>query len=165
MRKLIDGLVEKLFEAERRRLAGEINELNSRNKKLKNSTIDGFMYGGDFYAPFGVAMTVVGKGQAKQTLHFQLNNEMDAWVREQKSINDDQTLIKQMLFCLLKPCQSERDIRNALPECLVSLVQGLNQHPRADEAGYTLRGDERGLRQFNKLLPKMELYSATRLLY
>jgi len=163
--KLVAELMEKLFEAEKRRLANVITELNRSNKLAKSLQMDGFLFGGQLYMPTGVSTTVAGPGQAKATLHFGLNDQMETWLRDQKVIRDDQDLIRQMLFRLLKSCNSEREIRSALPECLISLVQGLGKEPRADREGYTLDGDERATRQFLKLLPKMEFYSVTRLLY
>jgi hypothetical protein len=163
--ELIRVLLEKLFEAEKRRLANVINELNTSNKRLKNIKVDGFLYGGTFYLPSGVSIVVAGVTQAKAMLHPALSREMDVWVQDQKNIHSDQDLIRQMLFRLLKPCRSDRENRNALPECLVCLVSDLAKHPRSDSAGYTLRGDERASRQFDKLLSKMEVYSAARLLY
>ena len=163
--EVINLVLQKLFEAEKRRLAGIITELNSSNKRLNGHIADGFLYGGQLFMPSGVSTVVAGPGQCKPTLHFSLNNEMDAYTRDLKTVKDDHDLIRQMLFLLLKPCTNEREVRNTLPECLVSLVQGLNNEPRADNAGYTLRGDHRAMRQFAKLVPKMEIYSVGRLLY
>lgn len=165
LRELIDALVKKLFEAERRRLASIITALNSRNKTLKGMTTDGFLFGGTYFLPSNVSKVVVGAGQAKPSLHFSLVPEMNAWVHDAKFVNDDQDLIRQMLFRLLKSCRNLGEVRNALPECLVGLSDVLKQYPRADEEGFTLRGDERAERQFKKLLPKMEIYSAARLMY
>lgn len=162
--KVINFVLEKLFEAEKRRLAGVILELNNSNKRLKSLTADGFLYGGQVFMPSGVS-TVVQQGVCKPTLHFTLNNTMEAWLKDEKTVKDDLCLIKQMLFRVLKPCTSDREIRNALPECLVVLVPGMGNEPRADNAGYTLRGDLRAMRQFSKLVPKMEIYSVGRLLY
>jgi hypothetical protein len=113
----------------------------------------------------GKSATVLAAGQAKVTLDFSLNGEMELWLKDRKIIKDDAAMIKQVLWKLLTPCQTEIHIRNALPECLVNLIQSLKSHPRTSEAGYTLMDDPRAYRQFQKYLPKMELYSVTRLLY
>lgn len=164
-REVINELLTKLFEPERRRLQSRIGELNNANQALKGSNIDGFIYAGEYYRPSKGNLTVAGPGQAKPSLHFSLNDRMVEWLADRKACTDDESLIKQTLFKLLKPCETDAHIRNALPECLVSLVQGLINHPRTDEPGWTLRGDERGMRQFNKILPKLEAYSVARLLY
>lgn len=162
--QIISALIEKLFEPEKRRLAATINDLNASNKRLKKLQFDGFLYGGKVYRPSGVSTVVMSAGQANAGLDFSLNHVMESWLRDQKIILDDQAFIKQMLFRLLKPCQSGHQVRNALPECLVGLA-GLGDSTRTDPMGFTLEGDERALRQFAKLLEKMELYAVTRLLY
>ena len=163
--KLINELLETLFAPEKRRLAGVITELNKTNKQLKNLSADGFIYGGIVYMPSGVSTTVVGPGQAKNSLDFSLYDEMERWLKDSKTVFDDQSLIRQMLFLLLWPCQKNRDIRDTLPDCLVSLIPDLKQHPRSLNPGWTLDHNERARKQFDKLLPKMELYSAARLFY
>lgn len=162
--KFITLLMEQLFAPETRRLAIVINKLSGHNKILKRAAADGFLYGGILYMPTGSVVTA-GPNQAKTSLDLSLNSEMDTWIQDQKAIRCDQDLVKQMLFRLLKPCKSVREIRNTLPECLISLVPELNAEPRTDPAGYTLEGDERAKRQFDKLLPKIEMYSVTRFLY
>jgi len=162
---LINELATKLFEPEVRRLLAMITTLNADNKKLKDLKVDGFLYGGQFYMPSGVSTVVLAAGQAKATLHFSLNSAMERWLKDRKTIQDDRDLIKQMLFLILKPCESEQDIRDALPECLVSLDPTLSQYERSNDHAYTISHDVRAMRQFEKFLPKMMLYSATRLLY
>lgn len=163
--ELISDLLTKLFEAEKRRLKAVINELNSQNKRLKNLAVDGFLYGGQLYMPSGVSTVVAGPGQCKATLAFKLNDQMETWLRDHKTIRDDHDLIKQMLFRLLKPCISERAIRDALPECLVTLDRRFSTYCRSDPPGWPFENDPRAMRQFLKLVPKMEVYSAARLLY
>lgn len=162
---VIKQLTKVLFEPEDRRLKSIINELNTSNKKLKTLTTDGFLYGGQFYRASSGTTTVLSAGQAKNTLDFSLNGEMERWFKDHRIITNDASMIRQILWKLLKPCNTEVHIRNALPECLVNLIPHLKTHPRTSEAGYTLREDERAWRQFQKYLPKMELYSVTRLLY
>ena len=166
MNSVINVVMQKLFEPEKRRLNGVIIDLNRSNKELKALKVDGFLYGGKLYMPSGVSTVALAANQAKSTLDVSLWNEMDRWVKDRKSIEDDVAMVRQMLFKLLKPCKTKREVRNALPECLVNLIQGLAaNHPRHDTAGYTLEGDERSMRQFVKFLPKMELYSVMGLLY
>jgi hypothetical protein len=165
LNETINALIITLFEPENRRLKGMINELNTSNKRLKTTKVDGFLYGGKLYLPTGVPTMVFAAGQSKHTLDFSLNGEMERWLKDSKVINDDASMIKQTLWKLLKPCQTDIHVRNALPECLVTLIPGLKVHPRTSEAGYTILEDTRAWRQFQKYLPKMELYSITRLLY
>lgn len=109
--------------------------------------------------------TIMALGQAKNSLDFSLNEEMECWLKDTKIINEDRDQIRQMLFLMLRTISTERELRNVLPECLVSMIDGLNKHPRMDPDGYTLRGSLRGMAQYQKLLPKIEIYSVSRLLY
>lgn len=161
----VKGLADKLFEPELRRLKNQITEMNARNKHLSNLSVDGFLFAGQFYMPSNVSTIISGPGQAKSTLHFSLNGEMEAWLRDRKIIQDDQDLIRQVLFIMLKPCQSNQAIRDVLPECLVSLIPGLGSYSRMDPEAYTILEDPRAMRQYERLLPRMMLYCATRLLY
>lgn len=161
---LINKLMVSLFAAEERRLAAFIIELNDRNKVAQNASIDGFLYNGKAYMPSSGQLVIPSKGEAKPTLHCDLQDEMETWVKDMKSIHDDSLLVRQMLFRILQPCRSETEIRDALPECLVSMA-GLPHHPRCENAGFTLRGDHRAMRQFAKLMDKIQVYSVTGMLY
>lgn len=161
---LIKSITDKLFEPEARRLASMINDLNTKNKELRAVSVDGFLYGGKLYMPSGVSTIVRSGTQSKVTLHFSLNQEMETWLWDCKIIKTDQDLIKQMLFLLLKHCTNEQDLRDTLPECLINLVF-TQPPPRRNQPGYTLEDNERAQRQFQTILPKMELYSSTRLFY
>lgn len=166
MREVIDAILNKhLFVAEFRRLEGLIDRINTQNKELKQSNIDGFIYGGKFYRPANRSLILAGPGQAKQTLHKELWPTMEDYLQDASTINNDKQMIAQSLFMLLKPCRTKPEMRDALPECIISFWDGLSQFPRTMPAGYTLEGNERAKRQFEKVLPKIEFYVATRLLY
>lgn len=162
---LVRKLTASLFVAEERRLNGKIVELNTRNKQVRKLQVDGFLFSGQFYLPTGVSTVRFGPGQAKAPLHDSLVDSMEEYLADQKSIRTDQNLIRQTLFQVLSNCRTDQDFRNALPECLVEHIEGLNRLSRTEEPGYTVRSNPRALRQFQKALPKIELYAATRLIY
>jgi hypothetical protein len=161
----IQTLVAKLFEAEKRRLNQIIVTLNQQNKLLKEAQADGFMFGGQFYLPTTGSLMVAGPGQAKTFLHKNLHEPMDLYLKDHKLTKDDEFYISQTLVKLLIPCRSLQDIRDALPECLVACLPELAKLSRRNEPGFTIQEDERALRQYEKILPKMQVYSAARMLY
>jgi hypothetical protein len=163
--KLITALTGQLFEAEDRRLNGVIVRLNQENKQLTGSRIDGFLYLGQLYMPTGVNTTVADRHQAKTALHKSLIEPMERHLKDRKAVADERRIISQMLLTLLSPCRTAQDIRDTLPECLVNCVSGLVSQPRTREAAYTIQDNPRAMRQYEKLLPKMEVYSAARFLY
>lgn len=160
---LIKTLTDHLFAPEERRLAGYISKLNQRNKKLSEIKTDGFLYAGVFYQPADATL-VLDRHQYKPSLHISLQADMEKHMRDRAEVMEERALISQTLFLLLKPCYSNQDYRDALPECLASLLK-LTHMPRTREMAYTIEHNARAKRQFEKILPKMEIYSTAGLLY
>ena len=158
-------ITDRLFVAEGRRLNGYLIELNTKNKQLKDTLIDGFIYGGKYYQPREVTLWVAAFGQARTPLHRSLQGEMENYLTDKKSVDDERKLITQTLYTLLAPCRTNQQIRDALPECLLDCFEGVSNLPRSQEVGFTLRDNPRALRQFEKILPRIEIYSVARLLY
>lgn len=90
---------------------------------------------------------------------------MEKWLKDRETVLTDRSLIRQILFLLIKTRYDKQEIRDALPECLVPLVPGCSLLPRTREPGWTLQHKPMALRQFHDLTPKMEVYSAARLFY
>lgn len=153
-----------LFEAEYRRLDAVISSLNQRNKRLYDAKVDGFLYAGQFYLPRDATLRTVG-AVAKTPLHGSVENEMIAFLADREIVTTDQGFIRQTLHALLRLCRTDQQARDALPECLVSCYPSFARLPRYDEVAHSIRDNPRALRQFEKFLPKMELYSALKLLY
>jgi hypothetical protein len=161
---IIDPLTAKLFAAEERRMGNLVSKLNTRNKHLSDTKVDGFIHRGLYYIPKD-AVSIRGAKQSKTALHLSLIGEMESFLKERKRVEDDRKLISQVLFLLLSPCTSLQDIRNALPECLVGCVPDLVRLNRTDDAAYTIRDNPRALRQYETALLKIEIFVATQLLY
>jgi len=166
---LILYIIDNLFEAEFRRLEKKLTAINIENKQLLLIKIDGFLYLDKFYRPNTGTLMVANKDMYKNALHKNLWGEMDEHIEDIKNTNKDKLLVKQTLVFLLISCKTWQDIRDALPECLVNIAcydnlskeYSLRQH----EAAYTIQDNPRALRQYEKVLPLMEMYSVTKLLY
>lgn len=157
---IIDHICKVLFTAERRRLQKVIDGFFRSNQEAYGERFDGFHYMGRYYRPAGLV------GQLKRKiLHFSLHPQMDAHLKDEATIDEHEQQIRQTLFKLLDPCRSEQDIRDALPNCLTDTLGSSAKLPRVQEEAFTIRGDERAMRQYEKCLPTIELYSAARLLY
>jgi len=151
-----------LFTAEKRRLEVAMVSLHESNQRIRATRSDGFVYQGDFYVPLG---TPNGNRTIIQ-LDPTLIPEMDYHLSDRKTVELDQKRIGQILFKLLHPCQTLQHIRDTLPECLTdTLPHGMAQLERMDQPGWTIAGDARSLRQFADVEPKIQFYSAARLLY
>ena len=162
---LIDHLVPKMLGPDRRRLAGMLTELNKKNRRLQDAKVDGFIHMGQWYLPRTESVTIAHNSLPKTTLHRSLYAEMDAYLAEEQALGGEIRQMSQMLFLLLDPCQNQQDIRDALPECLVNQITGLNDMPRQREAAWTIQDNPRAMRQYEKILPIMEVYSTAGLLY
>lgn len=161
---IVTALTTRLFEAEERRLGAIISSLNKRNKGMAEVKLDGFLYLGIFYLPKDATLRSVGP-VAKTALCGSLYGEMESFLQDKKQVLDEQKLIKQILFTLLRPCRNNQNFRDALPECLVNCLPDLARLLRQEETAWTIRDNPRALRQYEKFLPRMELYSAAKLLY
>jgi hypothetical protein len=163
--KFLGGLIERLFEADMRRLNGIIITLNAENKKLKRLQTDGFIHDGIRYIPQIDTVILVNRGEAMPTLDVSLHPRMEDYLKDLKGVLNEKPAILQMLARLLHPCLNHQDTRDALPECLVNFIPAYKSIPRTREPAYTIQDDERTLRQYTKLLPKIEAYSVGQLLY
>ena len=72
-----------------------------------------------------------------------------------------------MVFRLVQGCTTRQDIRDVLPECLVAQDKdmGLQTFERTRPPAYTLDNDKRAMKQYEKILPIIEYYSGTHLLF
>lgn len=90
---------------------------------------------------------------------------MQTHLKDRVAVKLDRDQIRQILHKLLDVCLHMEHVRDALPECLVSLVPDLAKMPRKLPQERFLQVDARLKRQFLMLLPKMEMYAVSRFLY
>jgi hypothetical protein len=157
--KLIQHILDQLFAAEQRRLQRKIDELHKSNQELHREKLDGFLYMGVPYFP---ADALAGS-RAKKTLHLRLWPDMDEHLADKQKVELDRNLIHQVLFRAIEPCHCIEHVRDAIPDCIAdTLPEPLaSMERRGGPNWYT----ERDLKQWNKAMPLVELYSATRLIY
>jgi hypothetical protein len=164
--RLIEHIAKVLFEAERRRLQNWIDKLTRANQEANtNPKLEGFLYEGVYYRPSWIGRGVWPHG----ALHHSLADDMRVFLKDKKSVDDDERFIRQTLFALLYPCKNNQDIRDTLPECLLPVIAvpgiGLASLSRTRQPACTIEGNARALRQYEKILPKIELYTAARMMF
>ena len=159
--QFIDHILRGLFAAEERRRNREIAELNKANEEAHQGRFDGFSYGGRVYRLAGL------KGQLSlKVLHHTLYERMDAFLADHQEVANDRQEISQVLFRLISPCMTLQELRDAVPNCLTQfLPDNAKQLERRFAEVFTLTGNPRLTKQYQKALPKMELYSSAHLLY
>lgn len=164
--RFIEQLKDKLFEPEERRLKRGIDRLVEMHEEIKGPSYMTFMFGGEKYC-HSRATTI---STVVPMLAWELNEEMEKWLKDRKSVNLDKDQIGQMIFRLQDAVmktgheQELQERRDALPECLVFLVPGFQSIPRRFNIEFFLR-TERDMRQYQKILPKIEMYAMSKLIY
>lgn len=156
---MIKHMMEQLFAAEDRRIARNLDELHKQNQEATGQQLDGFMFEGKFYRHSNAA----AGGGKRSTIHLSLWPKMEDVIRDTNQITEDRRNIEQVLFRLIEPCHCLQHVRDAIPECIVDItpVEVRELHRMGGPNWQTLRD----LRQYNKILPRIEFYSATRLIY
>lgn len=160
------AIVKHLFLAELKRLDDTLLELIKQNETCQ-AVYDtaGFQYQGEFYRAKN-ASRIPPYGE-RLTLHESLTDKMNRYLERSGRLLWECTVVNQMVFRLVQGCTSRQDIRDALPECLVAQDKemGLLEFERTRPAAYTLNDDKRAMKQYEKVLPLIEYYSGTHLLF
>lgn len=150
-----------LFEAEFRRLNSNMDKIITNNNDLLHAQYDGLIHNGTRYRLSNIIKGYSGFPAA----HPELWDAVVAHSKDMDRVDHDNKMIKQILFKLTTDCISMQDLRDALPDCLANLVDKLHLYDRTREEAYTISNDERAVRQYITLRPKIEFYCMARLIY
>lgn len=160
------AIVKHLFLAELKRLDNTLADLVRDNENLQHvfDTV-GFQYQGEFYK-LSNADRIPPHGE-RLALHGSLVERMQRYLDRSGRLLWECTQVNQMVFRLVQGCTTRQDVRDALPECLVAQDKemGLLEFERTRPAAYTLDNDKRAMKQYEKILPIIEYYSGTHLLF
>jgi hypothetical protein len=160
--EIITLIMKTMFQAEERRIQNWTDRLCRANQEF-HKKCQMFFWNGRFFRMSNVVGNIPQDKRAP--LHSSLCDEADHLIADTKQPDDDKAFMKQAIFVLLEPCETTQDIRDALPEYLVDLVRWETSLPRTREAGYTIQNNPRALRDYHKMLPKIQIYSTARLIY
>lgn len=161
---MINMIVSTIFVPEYRRLGTWVDRLCRQNREAhQDPELVAFIYNGDIYKP--VATDMANHLIKRRGLHSSLGEDMEMYLRDLSLLTQDKSFIAQSLFKLLDPCENDQDVRDTLPNCLADTLPQLQGISRHREPAWTIVEDERAMRQYNKVLPKIEMYSAARLMY
>jgi hypothetical protein len=158
---VVMDIVTTLFEPDKRRLAAWVDRLIERNDEIIGFANHAFIYNGQQFRQSNV------KGVIKvfPSLDYSLWDEADQFIADSKAIDQDKSFVRQALVRLMAPCLNAQDIRNALPECLADCIPALREYDRTAPEFYTIANNPRAQRQIAKIMPKLELYSVTRMMF
>jgi hypothetical protein len=153
-----------LFAAEERRLDRIVSDLNRKNCEALGKGLYGFRHQGMRFVPLGLARSAIGQPLAALSLH--LAPQAESLIRDTRQIAEDKAMIRQLFVRLLDPCLAVQEIRDALPDCVAPLLSDLDKVSRSNpDPLWSIRHDDRAVRQYTKLISKIEMYAVTRMLY
>lgn len=156
----ISGIIEKLFQAEKRRLQNGIDRLVEQHQEITNDARTGFMYNGVYFRHSNTKTI-----ERLPMLAWSLNDAMSAHLKDESAVMLDCQQIRQTLFKLMSVAKTDQQLRDVLPDCIVSLVPELDKIPRQDPVELLIAHDSRLMRQYSKMLPKMQIYTVGNILY
>jgi hypothetical protein len=157
--EILSRILSEVFSADMQDFNREIEAVVGKNRELLGPTTAayGFYFGKNWYSvPWC-------RGRSAQSLHPDLYLEMIRVESRKKSVEDDWKIIDQVLCRIISPFHTYQDIRDELPEVLVSLVPSLlGAYPRTREPASSIQSDPRAIRQYERVLNKIHSYVAMR---
>lgn len=162
--EILDEILSYLFQGEYRRLGAWVNRLVRENAEAYgDSNLQGFVHNGVVYKPTDLKLP--NQAVKRRGLHPSVMPTMDAYLRDVYLLMNDKAFIRQALFKVIDGCDNPQELRDALPNCLADAVACTRGLDRRGEMAFTIRDNARAMRDFEKILPRIEMYAAARLLY
>lgn len=157
---IVNTIMSRLFTNDRKRVEKLKEELNTKNCLVRGESAPGFIHMGKSY--------IVGKMTPRQplpVLSLHLLKEGEEFLKIANTLKHDEERVRQLLVQLLCGFRTTQDVRDLLPETLVVMFPDLKKLPRNREPAWTIIDKPHAMREYQKLLPKIEMYSVSNLLY
>lgn len=148
-------LMAEIFQHEYRQFQKQIDDLVRKNNEAYGEWENGFIYLDRWYG---------GSPRSNRGLHMSQQPFMARMAHYQREVENNKKVISQVLGKLLANCSNDGQVRNEMPECVVALVPDWLNEPRTTEPAQSIQGNPRDVRQYQKVLLKIEAYCAMRYL-
>lgn len=160
--QLVEDIISFLAEPELKRLKAINDQIVEANREVTKNPALAVMHQG-----FLFRHSEAPKGKHTwPALDHSLTREANGYMENAKNVARELQIIKQGLLTLLKDLLLIQDIRDALPECLVrALPHAFNNLPRTREEAWNLDRESRAYRNYEKMIPKIEFFTAARMIY
>lgn len=158
--KLTDQIVGQLLNAEIRRLSNWQDKLVQKNQEYYPNTY-GFLFNGSRHKQ----SNVTGQLPRFPELHPDLWEEGYRFHKDVVALKQETAFVRQALVSVLEDCKDNQDIRDALPDCIVDMIDPLRGLSRTREEAFTIQNKPRQLRQWQKARPNIDVYAAARLIF
>jgi hypothetical protein len=157
----VNRIVGELFQRDKRRLNMHLEELIEANHQAGGPP-HGFLFGGQFHTNLPLHQQ---RQAEKKLLAPALHVSGRAYMKDISQTNAEKGRLTQGLSILLAPCQGLQDIRDALPDVVVSLFPELSSLSRMREEGWPFRDKPLQMHAFKQTAEILGFYVANRLLY
>lgn len=163
--KFIDGVLASMFAAEARRLQTAIDKMVERQEEIVPSYgVLAFMYKGTVHR--SARAFAIPQNKHYPTLHLSLWSAMDDHLADRTYIDRDRQTISQVLYKCLNGFNGTQDFRNRLPEVLIGyLGERDRQIPRTVPFEEAACLNDRDMKMYQRILPRIEMYAVSRLIY
>lgn len=159
----VTEFVEVLFAPDRKRLDAMVKSLTDRNSLLKNKFTVGFMYQGTRHIP--EEYKNYRTKDSILSLDLSLNDDLMKYVSEKRKLENDIVHIRQLFTVLVMQCANVQEVRDSMPECVIALTKLKNMPRKIQDPTFLIRSNEHHMYDYERLLPKIQMYSVANLLY
>lgn len=160
-------IIDVLFKADDRLIAASVQKLNTQNSEIKKQNFHGFIHQGvRFIDPRYEAIKISLAKRPLPTIALQLMPELRSFDQERVRVEAHKSQIRQALVPLMINALDEQDIRDSLPDCIVSLIPQLSKlHRQRQNVTTHIASNKFAMRAYEKALPLIEQYSVAALIY
>lgn len=172
--KWVDVAIATLFNPESKRLDAILDKIVQRQVELSGEQSYGITYLGSRHilARYEQSIRNIRSRDIKTINKLvpaprrELNEAVGQYIADYNVILLDRKQISQILWKLTFQANNLQEIRDAFPDCISQLIPLFAAMPRfRAEPTYLIESDWRGVREYLKILPRIEFYAMTRLIY
>lgn len=159
--ELSAAIIENLIASEAKHLNGLESELVKEQQEYYPKDL-GFLVNGTYWTGSNPYVN----DAPRHALHKNIADKGYKLVNCYAALADDKKYFTQAFSVLFRNCKTVQDIRDAIPECLLSICpESLQKSKRTKEEGWTMRNTDVGANKFEKLKNKIYSYIGNRMLF
>ena len=160
---LVNGLVGNLMAADNKRVAAMLNALiDDNDTKLNGYTTMCFRHGEVMYYHEEFRRGGFSNTYMTPILHKDLRDRFEVIERERLILKGHTQKIKQILTVLLKGVRNRQMLRDLLPDCMSQYVIPHTERYMPQHLVWQLT--DRQIREYQEILPLIQMYSASNIL-
>jgi len=103
---------------------------------------NGFSYMGTYWVLKTLSHPPVHK---LKELDASLHPDMEEFINQHSAMTDRLSRVGAGLFLMIKSANTEQELRDNLPDCLLQYIKGLSAFPRTNEPGYLIPTNQMAL--------------------